>query len=143
MTTDWIACTSHDFCKGGTCSCYMSARAIYDQCLASQPTKAFPDICRVRGRSRLSVNSLLQQAKQSKHHLPQVAVFALVRLLSNKHSLPLTLALLQGPVLKTEEGQEGAVLCNDDESWCTASRGNSLADCGLQKQSSFEAVQCK
>ncbi|DBB08963.1 TPA: hypothetical protein ACH3X3_007597 [Trebouxia sp. C0006] len=53
---------------------------------------------------------------------------------SNKHG--------RGPVLRTEEGQEGAVLCNDDESLGSASRQNSLADCGLLKQSSFEAVQC-
>ncbi|KAL3149387.1 hypothetical protein ABBQ32_002188 [Trebouxia sp. C0010 RCD-2024] len=47
----------------------------------------------------------------------------------------------KGPVLRTEEGQEGAILCNDDEGLSCASRENSLADCGLFKQNSFEALQ--
>ncbi|KAK9814540.1 hypothetical protein WJX72_007608 [[Myrmecia] bisecta] len=45
---------------------------------------------------------------------------------------------LRGPILRTVEGQEGAVLCNDDESLCTASRENSLADCGVVSLGSYD-----
>ena len=50
---------------------------------------------------------------------------------------------VQGPVLKVVEGQEGAILYNDDESVCTASRQDSLNQCDLLTQPAFEAIEAE
>ena len=148
MSNDWLLHSSHDFDKGRKELLRPATESLCPYTCADRPTSSDHVPCRVRSRSRNALDRLLDDWQSGKGKIDSsspccftIGSSACIMLLHPP--LDRKIVFAQGPVLRTEEGQEGAVLCNDDESLSCASRENSLADCGLLKQNSFEAVQSK